>query len=210
MKKAILRTMPLVLVLLQALWLGGCNRHHPPRLAHLGSDDTVLAFGDSLTFGSGAAPAESYPAQLAQLIGRPVINAGIPGEITQAGLERLPATLEETQPKLVILCLGGNDMLRHLDPSQMKTNLAAMIAEIKKRNIPVVLLGVPTPALLGLHANPVYGELAKEINLWLDQDSLPAILSDRAKKSDEIHPNAQGYRELAQALAKLLHDAGAV
>ena len=199
-----------MLVLLQALLLNACNRHHPPRLAHLGSDDTVLAFGDSLTYGSGAAPAESYPSQLAQLIGHPVINAGVPGEITQAGLERLPVTLEETQPKLVILCLGGNDMLRRLDPSQMKANLAAMIVEIRKRNTPVVLLGVPTPALFGLHANPVYGELAKELSLWLDQDSLPTILSDRAMKSDELHPNAQGYRELAQALAKLLHDAGAI
>lgn len=198
------------MVLLQALLLSACNRHHPPRLVQLGSEDTILAFGDSLTFGSGVTPAESYPAQLSLLLNRPVVNAGVPGELTQAGLARLPATLDDTQPKLVILCLGGNDMLRRMDKQQMKSNLAAMIREIRARNIAVVLLGVPTPALFGMEANSAYVELAQELNLWLEKDSLAGILKDRAKKSDEIHPNAQGYRELAQALANLLHEAGAV
>lgn len=202
--------MPVVLVLLQALLLGGCNRHHVPRLAHLGSEDTILAFGDSLTFGTGAVPAESYPAQLAARTGHTVVNAGIPGEITGAALERLPRTLDETQPKLVILCLGGNDMLQHLNKGQMRSNLAAMIREIRSRSIPVVLLGVPAPALFGLKADPVYADLAEEFKTPLEAEALPRLLSDRNRKSDEIHPNALGYRELAEAIAGLLHEAGAL
>ena len=89
----------------------------------------VLAFGDSLTYGTGAQESESYPAQLEQLIGRRVIGAGVPGEVTAQALARLPGMLEEHAPKLLLLCIGGNDFLRRLGNGQAEANVRAYLEE---------------------------------------------------------------------------------
>lgn len=206
--------MPAALLWLQAivLLLAACGSGggDTPRISRVDSDGIVLAFGDSLTYGSGATSGNSYPDRLAQLIGRRVVNAGIPGETTAEGLARLSDTLDEIEPQLVILCLGGNDMLRKLDRTKMKNNLATMIREIRDRNIAVVLIGVPEPSLMGLKAEPSYAALASEFGLPLENRVVPEVLGDRGLKSDTIHPNDQGYRQMAEALAALLKRAGAV
>jgi lysophospholipase L1-like esterase len=208
MARASGRTIPVFLFLLLVSACGKEDR--PPSLSHLDSDAQILAFGDSLTYGTGAATEQSYPALLERLIGRRVINAGVPGETTTQGLERLPAMLDRTQPALVILCLGGNDMLHSRDRVRMRRNLASMIEMIRARDIPVVLLGVPEPRLFGLSTEPTYIELATRYALPLEATALPEILGDKARKSDQIHPNERGYADLAQAVAKLLRKAGAV
>ena len=189
------------------LVLAGCTP--PPELEPLAADAVVLAFGDSLTFGTGAGPGESYPEVLSGLIGRTVVNAGVPGEVSTDGLLRLPALLDREQPALLLLCHGGNDQLQRLDPARLADNLRAMIRLARDRNIAVVLIAVPAPGL-SLRPLPLYAGIADEFGLAADLETVADILGDRALKSDYIHPNAAGYRRLALAVADLLRAAGAV
>jgi len=180
-----------------------------PALPPLDGNATVLAFGDSLTFGTGANLAEAYPAQLQGLVGHKVVNAGVPGEISEDGLARLPAVLDEAGPKLLILCHGGNDFLRKMDEAKTIANLRAMIRLAQSRRIAVLLVATPKPGLLPAPPD-FYAELAKEFSLPLENNVLKDILGDNNLKSDLVHPNAAGYRKMAEAVAKLLKKAGAV
>jgi lysophospholipase L1-like esterase len=201
----------LLLILLTAclfLTLTACGGA-PPALFPLGEDAVVLAFGNSLTFGTGADENESYPARLEQMIGRTVINSGVPGEVTGQGLTRLPEVLEEHQPALMILCHGGNDMLRKMDKRKAAANIGAMIQTAKDRGVDVILIGVPKPGLFPSSAD-FYGDIAKEFNIPYEEKALTDILSDGSLKSDPIHPNADGYNELARAIADLLRGAKAL
>jgi acyl-CoA thioesterase I len=191
------------------VWLAACGRGLPS-LPPLGTDDVVLAFGDSITYGVGAASGgETYPEVLSQLIGRPVVRDGVPGEVTAQGLARLPASLDEYQPKLLLLCLGGNDMLHDLDPAATEANLREMIKLARSRGVAVVLIAVPKPRLIG-GAAEVYYSVADQLDVPLEDKVLVDVLRDNRYKSDLIHPNALGYRKIAQALADLLHNAGAL
>jgi len=181
----------------------------PPPLPRLGADDVVLAFGDSITYGTGARPEESYPEVLAQLIGRRVAGAGVPGEVTANGLQRLPEVLDEVKPKILFLCLGGNDMLRKVEPLAIEANLRTMVRIARDRGIAVVLIAVPKPALFGGNA-AFYQTIATENDLPLESKILKDILFDNEFKADPLHPNAKGYRRLAEAIAALLRRTGAV
>lgn len=198
----------LIVVITTALLLGGCGGS-TPKVAKLAATDVVLAFGDSLTYGTGAKAEESYPAVLSQLLGRNVVRAGIPGEQTAGGLQRLPGALDEHQPRLVIVCLGGNDMLRKGSPAAIEANLRAMLKEIRGRGLDAVLVGVPAPGLI-TSAPEFYEKLAKEFGIPYEGKIVTSVLYKPDLKSDPIHPNADGYRRMAEAIAKLLRDAGAV
>lgn len=194
-----------ILIIAFVLMLGtGCNRS--PHIAPLATDATILAFGDSLTYGTGASRAEAYPEVLAGLIGRSVINAGVPGETSREGLARLPQVLEEYQPDLVILCHGGNDFLRRLDEKQLTGNLEEMIRLIRQSGAEVIVVGVPRPGLL-VQTAPLYETISDELQLPYEGEILHQLLTDNALKSDMVHPNAAGYRKLAEALFHLIEKA---
>ena len=203
--KRLLRTCCLLLF---GVALAGCGGS-APKLSKLPADAVVLAFGDSLTFGTGAQPEASYPAVLEKLIGRKVWSAGTPGEVSATGLARLPSALDSYQPKLLILCHGGNDFLRRLGDAQAAENLRAMIRLARQRGIDVVLIAVPKP---GLFPSPpdFYESIAKEFGLPYEDAALKAILRDNDLKSDIAHPNAKGYAKLAAAIAALLKKSGAL
>jgi acyl-CoA thioesterase-1 len=197
----------LVSVLLIAA-MAGCGQKGP-RLAPVGPNDAIVAFGDSLTFGTGATEAESYPAVLAQLIDRKVVRSGVPGEMTAGSLMRLQEVIDENRPALVIVCLGGNDLLRRVDETDIVANLREIVKIIRASGSSVVLVGVPRPALI-TSAAPFYADLAKEFNLPYEGKIVTDVLYQRDLKSDPVHPNAKGYRRMAEAIAELLRRAGAV
>jgi len=198
----------LLLALLVCLALVACGEK-PPKLAGLAAQDVIVAFGDSLTHGTGAQPTESYPAILSQMIGREVVRAGVPGEVTAQGLARISRVIEEYQPRLVIVCLGGNDMLRKVSASTIKANLRQIVKTIRDRGIDVVLVGVPQPALI-TSAPEFYEEIAREFRIPYEGRIVTSVLYSPDMKSDPIHPNAKGYRRIAEALAELLRSAGAL
>ena len=195
-------------LLLASLLLGACSDKDPG--FRLPEDATFLAFGDSITWGTGAEKLQSYPAILSDLTGHRVINAGIPGEITAQGKLRLPALLDKHKPGLLILCHGGNDLLRRLSRIDMRNNLEAMIDSAARRDIPVLLIGVPAFGLIFLEADATYNEIAEKHALLYEQDVLSRVESNPELKSDRIHPNAEGYRQIAVAVQKLLQESGAL
>lgn len=194
--------------LLAALLLAsGCGQQ--AKLAPLAADSVLLAFGDSLTFGTGANENESYPAQLAKLSGRRVVREGVPGEVSEAGLARLPAALDEHRPRLLLLCHGGNDFLRRLPKAAAAANLRAMIQLARSRGIDVVLIGTPEFGFL-LSPPDFYAEIAKEFRIPYEGEVLSKILRDSSLKADQIHPNALGYRLMAERVHAMLQKAGAL
>jgi lysophospholipase L1-like esterase len=194
------------LVLSCALFLCGCEQQ--PRLNPLANNGKLLAFGDSLTAGVGAGPDYSYPAVLAELTGLTVVNAGVSGETTDEGRRRLAAVLEKTQPSLLILIEGGNDILQNSSPDQTRANLAAMIELARREEVQVVLLGIPEKRLFSDSA-PFYKELAEAYGLPFDGELMGRLLREPSLKSDPIHLNRQGYREMAAGIYKVLQARGA-
>lgn len=180
-----------------------------PKLPPLAGDAVILSFGDSLTFGTGAEAANSYPAVLEKMIGRRVLNYGIPGEVTSEGLRRLPEILEREKPALMILCHGGNDQLRHLNLEQAEGNIRKMIQLARDKNIAVILIAVPAPGLT-LSPPPLYRKIAKKMSIPIEENILSDVLAKTRLKSDLIHPNAAGYRMMAESIAALLRQYGAI
>lgn len=181
-----------------------------PALAKLAPDGVILAFGDSLTYGTGADEDNSYPAILQQLSAHKVINAGVPGELSIQGLTRLEALLDQYMPQLLILCHGGNDLLRKRSKTQLKSNLEKMIQFAHQRGISVVLLGVPEPKIAFMKTAALYEDIAKQNNIPIEASVLLHVLSDKQLKSDTVHPNGRGYALIAEALHKLLVKSGTI
>ncbi|NOY12657.1 MAG: arylesterase [Deltaproteobacteria bacterium] len=193
--------------LLILLSLSACDRG---QIFHkLRPNSVILAFGDSLTSGVGAEPGFSYPAQLKRMIAREVFNAGVPGETSAEALRRLPGVLDKQDPDLVIICSGGNDLLRNLGLQQLKENLRSMFKIINQRGIPVVMVAVPRPGL-ALHDAALYKEIADEFNIPLIEGVLGKLLSNPQFRSDPAHPNSAGYRKLAEAIADKLFALGVI
>ncbi len=190
-----------------SLLLAACER--APTLPKLSPHDVIVAFGDSLTHGTGASETTAYPAVLATLVSRTVINAGVPGDTTASGLQRLPAVLAEYKPRLVLLCLGGNDMLRKQPEVTTENNLRLLVQTIRASGANVVLIGVPAPKLFG-SAPDFYTRIAEDMQLPLERDAFNEVLKDNRLKSDPIHANAAGYRQVAERLADFLKETGAL
>ncbi len=173
----------------------------------------VVILGDSLTYGTGANAGEDYPSILASKTGWHIVNAGVPGNTSANGLEHLPAILAEDKIDLLIVELGGNDFIHQLPVNDTAQNLKAILAQAKARKIPSLLLAIPEFSPFGaaighLSDHPIYQKIAEETATPLVEDVFAEVLGNNALKSDPIHPNAEGYRAVADKLQQALISLG--
>lgn len=201
------------LLLCLALLLASCGETEKFPVLTPGS--VVLSLGDSLTAGAGVTPEQAWPALLAQRTGWQVINGGVNGDTSAQGLQRLPALLDEYHPALVLVTLGGNDMLRHLPLSETEDNLTKVIVKCKLENASVVLLATPQPSLAGavlrnLSAPDFYRQVAAAQQVPLIEDAIADVLSDPLLKGDQVHPNAEGHAVLSGKILDALRELGYV
>ena len=183
--------------------LAGCGRDKktaqpvPP-------GSTVLALGDSLTFGTGASAETSYPTVLAGLTGWNVVNAGVPGDTSAQALARLPALLAEHRPKLVIVSIGGNDFLRKLPESDTRANVHAACKLALESGAQVLLVAVPratVAAALGqMTDHALYAEVAKDLKIPLQREAWGEVLAQPDLRADAVHANARGYAQFARSV----------
>ena len=213
--------------LLLLLQLAACKEAPPPVEPQANSVEApaapqaeathlVLAFGDSLYAGYGLAQGEGFPAILerdliAQGLSVEVVNAGVSGDTSAAGLARLDFTLDglRRKPDLAIVGLGGNDVLRGLDPDETRKNLEAILTALDKRGIPVVLTGMIAPRNYGADYvakfDPIYPDLAQKYDVPLDPFFLDGVITRRELMlEDGIHPNAKGVEVMAKRLASIV------
>jgi lysophospholipase L1-like esterase len=201
------------LLLGTAAALAACGKRQATKAPALPAGSVVLALGDSITHGTGAAAEAAYPAQLARLSGWQVVNGGVPGDTSGQALARLPTLLAEHRPALVIVSLGGNDFLRRVPEAETDANLRRSVALAREAGAQVVLVAVPRPTLAaaigaGLSDHPLYEKVATGLALTLHAGGWSRVLGDEQLKSDQIHANAEGYRVFAEGLAATMRAAG--
>jgi acyl-CoA hydrolase len=175
----------------------------------------VLVVGDSITAGYGLTPELAWTTRLASETGWQVVNAGVSGDTTAGGVERLPQLLDEHRPVAVIIELGGNDMLRRQSPAAIIANLETMLAEIERRGARPILMSVPKPEVAGLvfaslADAPFYAEIGKRKKIPLIENVLAKVLADAELKLDRLHPNGKGQQQIGKDAASTLRKQGLV
>jgi lysophospholipase L1-like esterase len=158
---------------------------------------TIICFGDSLTFGTGAGKDMDYPSQLSAMIGRPVINAGVPGDTTASAMQRLEQDVLFQAPDLVLITLGGNDLKNGVAKDRAFKNLSLIVNAIQNTGARVILGGVKFP-IRDRGYGRAYQELADETGAILIPNIFEGIMGNRQLMSDPIHPNEAGYKIIAE------------
>ncbi len=183
------------------------------REAALPAGSQVLALGDSLTAGAGVTAEQAWPALLEQKTGWVVVNGGVNGNTSADALKRLPHLLEQYDPKLVLVALGGNDMLRRIPQQQTISNLDQILNLIKAHGAKAVLLATPEPNVMGavfqnLSAPDFYQQIAEQQQVPLIEDAIADVLSEPQLKGDQVHPNAEGHALLSEKIFRELQSIG--
>ncbi|RJX32101.1 MAG: arylesterase [Oxalobacter sp.] len=183
--------------------LVSCGRQ--PKMASVPPGSVVLAFGDSVTYGTGAQSGEDWPTLLAQKTRWQIVNAGIPGDTALNGKDRIAALLEQHRPVLVIIEIGGNDFLRRRSHAAVKEDIRQIITTSRSSGAEIVLVAVPEFSMFAVVAEkpsdaPLYAELGKEEKIPVIAGVFSGVLSQMALRADTIHPNAKGYRVMADGL----------
>jgi lysophospholipase L1-like esterase len=184
---------PIAAILLASLLVSGCSSPAPLPLG----GKNIICFGDSLTYGTGAPPGQSYPEQLAAMTGQPVINAGVPGDTTAGALARLDQDVLSHSPRIVLITLGGNDLRKGIDKRTAFRNLEKIVAAIQAEGALVVVGGLKLILLDRGYARE-YEKLTEKTGVRLVPDILGGLMGNKSLMHDTIHPNAAGYKVMAR------------
>ena len=157
---------------------------------------TIICFGDSLTYGTGASQDMDYPSQLSQMLNKPVINAGVPGDTTGRALKRLKRDVLSRNPDIVMITLAGNDLKNGVPRDTAFRNLRQIIESIQNQGAGVIIGGLKFP-LRDRGYGKGYRELADQTGAVLIPDIFEGIMGNRKLMSDPIHPNDGGYKVIA-------------
>ena len=178
-----------------------------PMLLHPGRTPVIVAFGDSLTAGSGVPADESYPSQLSNMLGIDVINAGRPLELSRDAAKRIAGVMKRYHPDIVLVETGLNDLLTGRKRSQLRENLTKIVETVKKGGATPVIIGIPDMDLIGLMISSdigLYDEVAEKTGAGYIPDVFGPVLKDESLMSDDVHPNARGYKKAAQTVNEFL------
>ena len=180
---------------------------HPdhPRASRPTGGETIIAFGDSLVAGRGATSGHDFVSVLSARLGVPIINAGLSGDTTRSALARLDSAVLARNPRVVVVLLGGNDLLRRIPRHETFTNLETIVSRIRQHGAAVVLAGVDLD-LVGNEAGRGYEAVARRMSAGLVPDILDGIIGHADRMADPIHPNDRGYAMIAERLEPVLRD----
>ena len=166
--------------------------------------NTIICFGDSLTYGTGANPGKDYPSQLSKMIDKPVINAGVPGDTTARALKRLQRDVLARSPDVVLITLGGNDLKNGVSKDISFGNLKRIVESIQEQGARVIIGGLKFPLRDRGFARG-YKKLADQTGAVLIPNIFKDIMGNRKFMSDPIHPNGEGYKMIADRFLEAMH-----
>lgn len=193
MKKTIIIMVSVLVVFLGYRWF----RAEPHIRNAEPTGQNIICFGDSLTYGIGASEGMDYPSRLSELLGKPIINAGVPGDTTESALGRLEQDVLQQSPRIVFITLGGNDLKNGVPRESAFRNLNVIVKSIQDLGALVVIGGIDIP-FLGRGYGDAYETLARDMGAVLIPNILKGIMGNSRLMSDPIHPNNEGYAIMAE------------
>jgi len=199
MKKFIVHSSWFIVIAFIAL--SGCAKREIKNLDSKGTN--IICFGDSITFGYGANPGEDYPSLLSKMTRIPVINAGIDGDTTVEAIKRIKSDALDRNPLLVIVEFGGNDFLRKIPQDVTISNIKEMVERIQAQGAMVAIVDMSAGIFLQEYRR-AFADLTQEKSAIFIPSVLSGIITNPSLKSDFIHPNADGYKMIAQRIYRAI------
>ena len=187
--------------ILCAFAVTGCAKREIKNIDSRGRN--IICFGDSITFGYGANPGEDYPAALAKMIEIPVINAGVDGDTTSGALKRLKPDVLNRDALIVLIEFGGNDFLSNIPKETTINNIKEIVEKVQAQGAMAVIVDISAGIFLNEY-RAAFSNIAREEQAVFISSLLNGILTNPSLKSDFMHPNAEGYKIIAQRIYKAI------
>src|SRR3989344_3170755 len=163
----------------------------------------IVFFGNSITAGQGAGADEDFPSLIGKALNVPIVNAGVSGSTTRDALLRINKDVLSKNPSIVVIELGGNDLLEHVDIEVSRRNFDLILSKIKPTGAKIVILDVRFFVFQEKYETDLR-DLAKKYDATYVPDILEGVIGDQSLKFDDLHPNARGYQKIAEKLTPII------